>query len=68
MPILGLNHPKGVGSRTSVLNKSIESLGYKAEEVYTKHRDNGGQRRWKAGPKMHEAIETISKLAKKEVG
>jgi hypothetical protein len=59
--VLHLKHPKGIGSRAAMINKTLESLGFKPSDVYTTQRNNVGVRHWKAGPRLAQAIEMIKK-------
>lgn len=58
MSIVGARHPKGIGSKSAPLNKAIERLGFKVEDVYDNPRSPNG-RIWRSGPKMDAAIEAL---------
>jgi hypothetical protein len=58
MHALGVRAPKGVGSRTTIVDKSLKEIGFTAEEVYDNERTSQG-RFWRAGPRLFEAIDFI---------
>lgn len=64
VPVLGVAHAKGVGSRIGPINRALVAAGYrKIEEVYTNTRDSTGTRRWRAGPRISEAMDTFQRLS-----
>lgn len=66
MLALGVRHPKGVGSRTTIVDKCLMELGFTADSVFNNERGAEG-RFWRPGPRLHEAIEAArSKLAEDE--
>ena len=62
MHAMGVRHPKGVGSKTTIVDKCLMELGFTADSVYNNERGAEG-RFWRPAPRLAEAIEaTRSKL------
>lgn len=59
--LLGVNHPKGIGSRSASINRLLTSAGFVVEEVYVNRRDTAGERHWQPGPNISEAIATLER-------
>lgn len=59
--LLGVKHPKGIGSKAASINRVLDSYGYTVESVYTNHRGPFGERIWAAGSMIQSAIAAISK-------
>jgi hypothetical protein len=57
--VLGVRHPKGIGSRAAIINRLLMELGFNVEEVYTNPRNNLGDRTWKPGPKITHALAAL---------
>lgn len=60
MAVLGAAHAKGVGSKTVIVNKVLDRLGFAIPDVYTNDRDPLGMRNWRAGPRFNEAMRMLA--------
>ncbi|MFS2204080.1 hypothetical protein [Variovorax sp. Varisp36] len=60
MAVLGAAHAKGVGSKTVIVNKVLDRLGFAIPDVYTNDRDSLGMRNWRPGPRFDEAVRMLS--------
>ena len=58
MHALGVRHPKGVGSKTTIVDKCLMELGFTADSVYNNERGTEG-RFWRPAPRLSEAIESV---------
>ena len=56
---LHVKHPKGIGSRSGMVNDLLTTLGYRPDSVYTTARIPDEGRFWKPGPKLDEAYEAV---------
>ena len=67
MPILGVEHPKGVGSRTALFNGILRQLGFSKPfpEVYSVEKTPSG-RVFYPGPELRRAIETLERASNRE--
>jgi hypothetical protein len=54
--VLKINHPKGLGPRSMLINNTLLRFGFDPETVYTNSERSAQGRVWKAGPKLDEAI------------
>ena len=59
MKILRVDHPKAVGSKSAAINRKIEEYGFDPDDVYTNPRDSTGDRSWRPGPALKEAINAL---------
>jgi hypothetical protein len=59
MACLGAAHPKGVGSKMAIVNRVLDQAGFAVPDVYTNSRDTHGERLWRAGPRLIQAITAI---------
>jgi len=55
MHVMGVRHPKGVGSKTTIVDKCLMELGFTADSVYNNERGAEG-RFWRSAPRLSEAI------------
>lgn len=62
MPALHVNHAKGIGARSGMINKLLSELGFQPDQVYENPRTPEG-RIWKAGSKMDAALEAVKRKA-----
>lgn len=60
MPVVGASHVKGVGSKTAIINRVLDRLGFAIPDVYTNDRDSAGMRNWVAGPRFADALRALS--------
>ena len=60
MPVVGASHVKGVGSKTAIINRVLDKLGFAIPDVYTNDRDSAGMRNWVAGPRFADALRALS--------
>jgi hypothetical protein len=60
MSVLGASHAKGVGSKAAIVNRVLDRLGFAIPDVYLNPRDAHGDRYWKGGPRLRDAIEALS--------
>jgi hypothetical protein len=66
MHAMGVRHPKGVGSKSSIVDKCLMERGFSADSVYNNERSAEG-RFWRPAPRLSEAIEAVrSKLEEDE--
>jgi hypothetical protein len=58
---LGVEHPKGIGSKMAPINRSLNALGLAPAEVYSNSKRDliTGSRVWTAGPALAEAIKRL---------
>jgi hypothetical protein len=62
MKAVGIDSPVAFGNRGKNIHKLLGRLGFTEHDVvYTNHRNDKGDREWKAGPKIAEAIEAVNK-------
>lgn len=61
MQIMSVDNPKGVGSKSAAINRVLVAHGFKPDEVYVNPRDGSGERLWRPGSRIREAIEVIGK-------
>lgn len=59
--LLAVKHPKGIGSRSAVVNKIIAGAGFDVAEVYRNPRDSTGARKWFRGPALRDALAVLMK-------
>ncbi len=60
---IGISSPKAFGNRGQAINNLLKGLGFDPQEVYTNDRNEKGDREWKSGIKMADAIEAVKKAA-----
>ena len=60
MRALGAIHAKGVGSKAAVVNKLLDKAGFAIPDVYSNPRDSYGDRYWRAGPRLQDAMDALS--------
>jgi hypothetical protein len=56
---LGAMKEQGVGSKAAVVNRVLDSAGFAIPDVYTNARDVHGDRYWKAGERLQDAIAAL---------
>lgn len=61
--IVGAGHPKGIGSRMVKINETLRAGGFELRDVYTNDRGPLGDRVWRAGPKIDQAISLLEASA-----
>jgi hypothetical protein len=59
MEVFGVSKKKAIGSRSAGVNKVLISLGLNVKAVYKNPRTATGQRAWKPGRQMNNAIAMI---------
>lgn len=57
---LGASKEQGVGSKAAVVNRVLDSAGFAIPDVYSNDRDAHGDRYWKAGPRLRDAMNALS--------
>lgn len=62
--VLGVSHPKGIGSRVVPINALLRTAGFNPEDVYsnTLRDEHTNGRIWQAGEKIMEALQHIKSL------
>jgi len=58
---VGITSPRAFGNRGKAINSLLKQLGFDPKTVYTNARNEEGDREWKAGPRMKEAIDAVNK-------
>lgn len=59
MPRLGVDHPKGIGSRLGKINVALKEAGFEPDEVYQSAKTKIG-RVWTPGAKLQDALDALT--------
>ena len=62
MKAVGITSPVAFGNRGKNINRLLTSLGYDPKDVYSNARNDKGDREWKPGPKISQALEDVNKI------
>jgi hypothetical protein len=66
--VLKINHPKGLGPRSMLINNVLLQHGFEAEQVYSNtERNRDGSRVWASKAKLQDAISAIEQAKQKEL-
>lgn len=58
--VLGADHPKGIGSKMTLINNDIKGRGFEPADIYSnERRDPLGRRVWEPGPKLAELLKVV---------
>jgi hypothetical protein len=56
---LGASHVKGIGGKASIVNRVLDKAGFATPDVYSNSRDSLGDRYWKGGHLLSQAMRTL---------
>lgn len=62
--VLNINHPKGLGPRSMLINNVLREHGLEPDDVYTNTERTAEGRVWKAGEKLEDAITAVEAARK----